>query len=236
MVDHNFVETGTDSSQQNSANGSLASNNQLPDVNVVNHFIVGSTASSSHHNNGIENHASNNQLPNENIVHVAVEENIDSCDQIIYDPPSDPLAVMKNEHERLDLLHNENIVDVAAELVQAENEIQFDRIDDDIYIQHIVDEIPLPSMEMFQLKQEDPLTGNTPFIEHVSIQKFMLSKYVINNYTIQQAYGDRTYIIQLEDNVNKRLMMKKVYIDILNGWNELKTAAGIEKQDIKGDV
>lgn len=174
MVDHDFVETSEDSSQQNNANGSLAPNNQLPDVNGVNHFIVGATASSSHHNNGIENPASNNQLPNENIVHVAVEENIDSCDQNIYDPPNDPLADMKNEHERLGLLHNENIVDVAAELVQAENEVQFERIDDDIYIQHIVEEIPLPYMEMFQLKQEDPLTGNTPFIEHVRIQKFLL--------------------------------------------------------------
>lgn len=193
----NAAEVDASSSHQNDANESSTSNNEQSNENMIDYEVGGTSPSSSQHNDAIECNASNNELlvPFINtITHVDVEASTSTNAETVEDPPNDPLAYMKNEHGQLDAVHNENIADVVQELVQDADvveelvqgeglvqvrNVQFDRIDDDIFIERIGkdEEVPLPVMQVYQLKKKDLLTGNTPFIEHVSINlNFILKR------------------------------------------------------------
>lgn len=45
--------------------------------------------------------------------------------------------------------------------------------------------------------------------------------------------GDRTYIIQLAENVNKKINISKKYIDTFTDWNKMKSHVNAQKYDVK---
>lgn len=113
---------------------------------------------------GNENHTVSTSLVNHEIEEPSI--NVPTEDQADL---FDPLALVKTEI--VDAVHDTDIAVFADELVQEDEEIEFVRISDDVFMS-VTDRMPLPYIGTSQLKIQDPLSGNTPFIEYVRIKNY----------------------------------------------------------------